>query len=211
MPRLKPVSRKDVKDPAILERFEQFFPGGIDPVEKPGTPTGTPGNWWTVLSNHEAALKGMHAFSYTHCTVDAKLRELAMTRTGYAKGSQFVYSQHSKGARRSGLSEEQVQSIAYWNVANCYSELQRAVLALTDGMVLEAGRVHDKVFEILKAHLSEGEIIELVHLINSFAGHATTSKVLRLEYDDVPDRIVEIPVPKTKRVQDHLKPETWDK
>lgn len=211
MPRLKPVSRKDIQDPYVLQRFEQFFPDGRDPVEQPGTRTGTPGNWWTVLANHPEALKGMHAFSYNHCTVGEQLRELAMTRAGYVKQSQFVYSQHMKGARRSGLSEEQVEAIACWNVADCFSPLERAVLALVDGMVLEAGRVHDRVFEILKANLSQGEIIELIHLVNSFASHATTCKVLRMEYDDVPERVVEIPIPKTPRVQDHLKPETWDK
>ena len=211
MPRLKPISRKDVKDAYVLERLEQFFPDGRDPVEQPGTRTGTPGNWWTVLANHPAALKGMHAFSYNHCTVSEKLRELAMTRAGYVKQSQFVYSQHMKGIRRVGFTEEQAQAVAYWNVADCFSALERAVLALADGMVLEAGRVHDKVFEILKANLSDAEIIELVHLINSFASHATTCKVLRMEYDDVPDRIVEIPIPKTPRVQDHRDPSSWEK
>ena len=210
MPRLKQVSRAEAA-PEVAESYDRVFGAGVDPVAKPGSGTGTPGTWWTVYANHPGILKAMAAFPMASTKVSAKLRELGMTRAGYAKGSQFVYSQHMKGARRTGLTEEQVQAIAYWNVASCFSDLERAVLALADGMVLDGGRVHDKVFEILRAELGDDEILELVYLINSFASHATSCKVLRMEYDDVPDRIVEIPVPKTPRAQNHLDPKSWDK
>lgn len=210
MPRLKQVPRSEAA-PEVVEAYDRVFGAGVDPVATPGSATGTPGTWWTTYANHPGVLKALSAFSMNNTKVSAKLRELGMTRAGYLKGSQFVYSQHIKGARRAGLTEEQVQAIAYWNVANCFSDIERAVLALADGMVLEAGRVHDKVFEILKKNLADDEIIELTYLINAFASHATSCKTLRMEYDDVPDRIVEIPVPKTKRAQNHLDPSSWDK
>src|SRR3546814_10790214 len=36
-------------------------------------------------------------------------------------GSQFVFSQHCKAARKNGLSEEKIAAIPNWSVADCYS------------------------------------------------------------------------------------------
>ena len=51
------------------------------------------------------------------------------------------------------------------------------------------------MFEILKAHLSDEQILMLTYLINSYVLHATSTRALRLEYDDLPERVVEIPEP----------------
>jgi hypothetical protein len=43
MPRLRQVSRKDAPD-NVLKYYDALFPNR-DPVDEPGTATGTPGNW----------------------------------------------------------------------------------------------------------------------------------------------------------------------
>jgi alkylhydroperoxidase family enzyme len=124
-----------------------------------------------------------------------QLRELGQLRAGYACGSKFVFSQHCKAARAVGLSEEQVSSIKAWSVATCYSPIERAVLAYTDCLVLESGRVPDGVFEALRAELSDVEILELTYITCTYHMHAIMSRALRLEYDDVDDPTVEVPAP----------------
>jgi alkylhydroperoxidase family enzyme len=124
-----------------------------------------------------------------------KLRELGQLRAGYAVGSKFVFSQHCKAARAVGLSEEQVTSIRAWQVATCYSPIERAVLAYTDALVLERGRVPDGVFEALRAELSDVEILELTYITCTYHMHAIMSRALRLEYDDVDDPTQEVPAP----------------
>lgn len=57
----------------------------------------------------------------------------AQCRAGYARGSQFVFSQHCKAMRSVGCSEEQVKAIPSWPVATCFSPAERAALADTDG------------------------------------------------------------------------------
>ena len=94
-----------------------------------------------------------------------------------------------------GLKEEQVAAIPHWQTATCFSPVERAVLAYTDCLVLEGGRVPDGVFEALRAHLSDVEILELTYVTCMYEMHATMSRALRLEYDDVDDRIVEIAAP----------------
>jgi alkylhydroperoxidase family enzyme len=94
-----------------------------------------------------------------------------------------------------GLDEEKIQAIAHWQVSDLFSELERAVLAYTDALVLEGGRVADEIFVVLKRHLSDEEILELTYTTALYEMHAVMSRALRLEYDDVDERIVEIAAP----------------
>jgi hypothetical protein len=73
--------------------------------------------------------------------------------------------------------------------------VERAVLAYTDAMVLMGGRVADGIFDALKYHLDDEMIVELTYIVAWYDMHAVTSKALRLEFDDVDDRITEVPAP----------------
>jgi len=197
MPRLRQVPRAEAT-PEITQMYDLLF-GDRDPVAEPGTATGTPGDWWTVFAvvpdvfNH--AVSGFGLYRSKNRKLDPKLRELGQMRAGYAVGSQFVFSQHCKAARSVGLSEEQIESIPSWNTANCYSPVERAVLAYTDGLVLCHGRVPDATFEALRQTLSDEEILEFTYVTCLYALHATMCRALKLEFDDVPERIREVPAP----------------
>ncbi|MAF60126.1 MULTISPECIES: carboxymuconolactone decarboxylase family protein [Pseudomonadota] len=197
MPRLRQVPR-DEADDYVRKLYTALF-GDRDPVDQPGTATGTPGNWWTVFALVPDAFRhtteGFGFYRSDKRKLDPVLRELGQTRAGYAVGSRFVYSQHMKAARFAGLSEEQVQAIAHWQVADCFTPVQRAVLAYADALVLQHGRVPDGVFAALKAELSDEEILELTYVTATYIMHAVMSRALRLEYDDVDDPVTEVPAP----------------
>ncbi len=197
MPRLRQVPRADAS-PSAVAMYDFLF-GERDPVAEPGTATGTPGNWWTVFAlvpdvlDH--AVAGFRVYGSKRRQLDPKLRELGMTRAGYARGSQFVFSQHCKSCRSVGLTEEQIQAIPSYETADCFSPLERAVLAYTDQLVLQGGRVADATFAALKEGLSDEQILELTYTTCLYEMHATMSRALRLEYDDRDDPIVEIAAP----------------
>ncbi len=197
MPRLRQVPREEAHEGA--KAIYQMLFGSRDPLTQPGTATGTPGNWWTVFAGSpdvfDHAVAGFQLYRSARNKLDPKLRELGQTRAGYTRQSQFVFSQHCKAARAAGLSEEQVRAIPSWTIATCFAPLERAVLAYTDGLVLEGGRVSDEVFAALRAGLSEQQILELTYITCLYEMHAVMTRALRLEYDDVPERIVEIPAP----------------
>jgi alkylhydroperoxidase family enzyme len=111
------------------------------------------------------------------------------------QSSQFVFSQHCKAARRSGIPESQIQAIPSWPLSAHYSPLERAVLAYTDCLVLQGGRVPDDLFDEVKCHLRDEDILELTYHVLSYNLHAVSCKALRLEFDDVPERIREVPAP----------------
>ena len=197
MPRLRQVPRSEAP-PEVLEMYDVLF-GERDPVESPGTETGTPGNWWTVFALvpdiFQHAMAGFRLYRSRRRKLDPKLRELGQARAGYARGSQFVFSQHCKAARSVGLSEEQVEAIPAWSASDVFSPLERAVLAYTDDLILASGRVSDGTFDRLHRSLSDEEILELTYIVCTYDLHATMCRALRLEYDDVPERVVEIPAP----------------
>jgi len=178
--------------------YEAIF-GDRDPVASPGTATGTPGNWWTVFANvpdcFDHAVAGFAFYRSGRRKISPRLRELGQLRAGYARGSRFVYSQHCKAARAVGFSEEQIEAVRSWPVATCFSAIERAVLAYTDCLVLEGGRVPDAVFAALSAELSDVEILELTYITCTYDMHATICRALRLEYDDGGDPVQEVPAP----------------
>ncbi len=197
MPRLRQVPKADAH-PFAQQLYTMLF-GDRDPVAEPGTATGTPGNWWTVFAlvpdafDHTTA--GFQYYRSPKRVLDPKLRELGQIRAGWTVGSRFVFSQHCKACRDVGLTEEQIAAIPAWSVADCFSPVERAVLAYTDALVLQHGRVADGVFAALQAALTDEQILELTYSTCTYSMHATMSRALRLEYDDVEDPITEVPVP----------------
>jgi alkylhydroperoxidase family enzyme len=197
MPRLREVPRAEVTDERVLFFYDRLFGPGTDPAAGHGTATGSPGDWWTVFAQSPEVFRhAVRGFAlYRDAKVDPLLRELGQCRAGWARGSQFVFSQHCKQLRAMGVPEEKIQAVAYWQTADCFSPLERGVLAYTDGIVLDGGRVHDEVFAVLRRHLSDEEILLLTYIICLYDMHATMSKVLRLEFDDREDPVVEVAAP----------------
>lgn len=198
MPRLTQVPRADA-DADVLPIYDALFGAGRDPVAEPGTATGTPGNWWTVFAQVPECLHHMIAgfrfYRSRNRKLPARYRELGQARAGFARGSQFVFSQHCKALRACGFSEDQLAAIPHWSATDLFTAPERAVLAYTDDLVLQGGRVADGTFDALREHFSEVEIIELTYITCTYELHATMTRALRLEFDDVPERVVEVPVP----------------
>jgi alkylhydroperoxidase family enzyme len=197
MPRLEEIHRDDAH-PLAQAVYSAIF-GDRDPVAEPGTASGTPGNWWTVFAlvpdafDHTTA--GFQFYRSPDRQLSARHRELGQTRAGYAVGSQFVFSQHCKAMRDVGFDDEQVAAIPSWSTADCFEPDERALLAYTDCLVLEHGRVPDQLFDTLRTHFSDVELLEFTYITSTYAMHATMSRALRLEYDDVDERVVEVADP----------------
>jgi alkylhydroperoxidase family enzyme len=202
MPRLKQVSRADA-DASVIPFYDALVGEERDPVAEPGTATGTPGDWWTVFAQVPDCLHHMVAgfqfYRDEKRQLSPRLRELGQARAGFARASQFVFSQHCKALRAVGYSEEQIAAIPHWASSDLFGEVERAILAYTDDLVLQGGRVADGTFAQLKRHLSEVEIIELTYITCTYEMHATMTRALKLEFDNVEERVVEVPVPEGAR------------
>lgn len=198
MPRLREIPRSEVTAPIVTMMYDHLF-GERDPVAEPGTTTGTPGDWWTVFAAvpdvFEHAVAGFGLYQSPKRVLDPVLRELGQTRAGWAVGSQFVFSQHCKSCRVLGMSEAKIAAIAYWPASDEFTEVERLVLAYTDALALQDGRMHEGLFRALHDHLDEAEILELTYITAMYIMHAIMSRALRTEWDDRDDPIVEIAGP----------------
>lgn len=207
MPRLRLVPKTEAATDIVRRAYHLLF-GERDPVEEPGTATGTSGDWWPVFANSPDTLKhAMQGFAYYRSPtrkLDPALRELGQTWAGWAVGSQFVFSQHCKSLRGVGVSEEKIAAIPTWQTATCFDVKERLVLAYADRLVTHRGRVPDKLFDELRATFTDEEILELTYITCMYDMQAVMSKSLRTEFDDRDDPVVEIAAPEGFSATDFL-------
>ena len=197
MPRLQPIPRGDVTDEFTQKMYDFMF-GDRDPVAEPGTIGGTPGNWWTVMAQSPAALRhAVRGFRLYREEVGIRPdhRELGQVRAGWVVGSQFVFSQHCKACRSAGLSEEKIEAIPSWQTADCFDATERLLLAYTDCLAGQQGRVPERLFTQLQEVFSDTEILEFTYTTTMYVMHAIMSRALRLEFDDVDEPVVEVDDP----------------
>ena len=198
MPRVRQVPRDEAPDGIVTAMYDFIF-GDRDPVAEPGLPNGTTGDWWTTAALVPELLQhsvdGFLFYRSTDRALSPVLRELAQTRVGWARASRFVFSQHCKASRDNGVSEEKIAAIPAWSTSDVYEPVERAVLAWTDALVLDGGRASDELFAELSSHLSDVEIMELTYIATMYDMHAVMTKALRLELDDVDERMTEVTGP----------------
>jgi alkylhydroperoxidase family enzyme len=205
MPRLRQVPKSEATAPIVTVMYEFLFEDR-DPVAEPGTAAGTPGDWWTVFAlvpdvlDH--AVKGFGLYQSPDRLLDPVLRELGQARAGWATGSQFVFSQHCKSLRHLGVGEERIQAVASWASADCFSPVERQVLAYADCLALDRGRVPDGLFDSLCTELGDEQVLELTYITTMYVMHAIMSRALRTEFDDRAETVVEIAAPEGAQARD---------
>lgn len=196
MPRLRQVSRQETDDELTLQMYDRIFGPDRDPVVEPGTATGTPGDWWTVFALSPDVMRhcvrGFALYRSPKRKLDPALRELGQTRAGWLRSSQFVFSQHCKSCRTVGMSDDKIAAIPTWSTSELFTARERVVLAYTDALVGGDGRVPDALFDQLKEHFDDEEILELTYITAMYEMHAIICRALRVEFDDRDDPIVEI-------------------
>lgn len=93
------------------------------------------------------------------------------------------------------MSEAMTGAISGLGVSDEFDPLERAVLAYTDGIVGERGRVGGanlRSFEVLQHYLSDEQILDLTYIAAMYAMHASVSRALKLEYDDTDEQVCEV-------------------
>jgi alkylhydroperoxidase family enzyme len=208
MPVLRPIPRAEIKSELIQAYFNRLFGPTRDPIDEPGTATGTPGDWWSVFATapdiFKHAVDGFAIYRNPDRKLDPVLRELGQTRAGWVKGSQFVFSQHCKSLRGLGVSEAKIAAVPHWAVSDVFDDRERAVLAYADCLAGASGRTPLAVFDKLKSFWSDEEIFEFTYITCLYDMHAVITRALRLEFDDRDDPIVEVAAPEDFSAGDFL-------
>ena len=199
MPRLRQVPRSEVHP--FGELIYGLIFGDRDPVAEPGHRVGHPRR---LVDRHRAGARRVRPHRRRVCsstvrpTVSCRrcCASSGQLRTGWARGSQFVYSQHCKAARDVGLSERAGRRdppLAGRGLLDP-GPASGAGLHRLPGAAGRAG-ARRGVRRAARPSSRDEEILELTYITCTYDMHATMSKALRMEYDDVDDPMVEVPDP----------------
>jgi alkylhydroperoxidase family enzyme len=112
-----------------------------------------------------------------------RLREIAIVRIAQAARYAYALNQHVPGiAVPDGVSIAECEALKDWRASGMFSESERAALAYVDAMI--AGpEVPDAVFEAVRKHYSEREVVELTILVGTYLMHNRVFTALRVDLE----------------------------
>jgi len=97
-----------------------------------------------------------------------RLRELVIIRVAHLTRGAYMLRQHvPKLALADGVSEAECAALADWTASDLFDAPERAALAYADAMTRDID-VSNEVFEPLRQHYSERQIVELTVLIATY-------------------------------------------
>jgi AhpD family alkylhydroperoxidase len=99
--------------------------------------------------------------------LDRKLIHLLKMRASQINGCAYCIDMHSKDARALGESEQRLYELNAWRETPFYTDRERAALEWTESLTLVSQtHVPDEVYESVKKHFSEKEIVDLSILVS---------------------------------------------
>lgn len=94
--------------------------------------------------------------------LEHSLIELVKLRASQINGCAHCIDMHSKDARAAGETEQRLYLLDAWRESPFYSDRERAALEWTESLtLLTEGHVPDSVYESVRPHFSEEELVRL--------------------------------------------------
>lgn len=110
------------------------------------------------------AMLALEAYLH-HCGLDHKLIHLLKLRASQINGCAYCIDMHSIDARALGETEQRLYALNAWREAPFFTDAERAALAWIDAVTLLADtHVPDDIYETLRRHYSEAQIVDLTYL-----------------------------------------------
>ena len=110
-----------------------------------------------------------------------QLREIVILRIAHLNGATYVVKQHvPELALAEGLTAAECDALADRQPSRLFSESERAALAYADAMTRDIA-VPDRVFDELKRHFNQRQIVELTVLIGTYNMQTRVLCALRID------------------------------
>ena len=156
MPRIKPLT-KEQSSGQIKEIFEgmskQF---GIVP------------NLFATIAKYPQALKPMLDLLQAlakKSEISFKLQELANLEVSRINRCNYCLTHHGRMARIQGLNKTQIETLKKGTVVENLSDKEKTVVEYSRQVTLDAESVSDELFNRLKSHFSDSQIVNLTLII----------------------------------------------
>jgi 4-carboxymuconolactone decarboxylase len=117
-------------------------------------------------------------------TLPGRLRELLIIRIAFVNRVDYVIAQHvPKFALADGVSLAECEALRNWQTSDCFSSQERAALAYADAMTRDVN-VPDDVFEAVRKHFGDSQIVELSVLIGTYNMHNRVMLALQIDLEN---------------------------
>jgi alkylhydroperoxidase family enzyme len=117
-------------------------------------------------------------------TLDARLRELVILRTGWRTRSEYEFCQHWGVSRQLKMTEEEILGVRDPDNCKVYNELDRAVIRATDEL-LDQSEISRATWSQLERSLSPAEMVELLLCAGFWRAMAGYLKSARVPLDPI--------------------------
>ena len=84
-------------------------------------------------------------------------------------------------ARQQGLTEDKIAELPRYRQSTAFTAAEKAAIRLADVLAGDHKAASDELFEELRKHYNESEILDLSWRISSFIGYGRLIRVLGLE------------------------------
>jgi alkylhydroperoxidase family enzyme len=172
-----PVSRlpamPDPSDPYLAEMFAKVRAKGGEPLNIHLVQGFAP-------KLAKTRLDMAYALRYDVIT-PAKLRELAILRTGQMLDSRYELDQHVPLARACGITDAQIAALPNWRTSDVFDDKQKALLGYTEAVAGRGGDVDDATYDAFARQFSPQEIVEITITIVTYYGTGQLTKALRVK------------------------------
>lgn len=117
------------------------------------------------------AMLGLEMFIRKSSKLETSLVELIKMRASQINGCAYCIDMHSKDARAQGESEQRLYALSAWRETPFYTDRERAALEWTEALTsIAEGHAPDHVYETVKQHFSEEELVNLTLAIITING-----------------------------------------
>jgi AhpD family alkylhydroperoxidase len=100
--------------------------------------------------------------------LEKSLTELVRLRASQINGCAFCVDMHTTDARKGGETERRLATVVVWRETPFFTDRERAALEWTEAVTLVShGHVPDTVWEAVKPHFGEEELVDLTLLVNA--------------------------------------------
>jgi alkylhydroperoxidase family enzyme len=124
-----------------------------------------------ILLHSEPLARGWNTYLGTlrrGCSLDGKLRELAILRVALLTRAPYEHYQHAPEALDCGATQAQIDALDQWRKRpDLFNATEQAVLAYTEEMTLNV-QVSDSTYAAVRALFSDTHLVELTATIGAY-------------------------------------------
>lgn len=151
---------------------------------------GTELNPLKVLAHRPQVMRAvMNLYGAIHAhsgTISDELKELISLRIAQINSCRdYCVPMHTYMLHKQGTAEEKIRALPRYATSDLYSEAEKVALEYAERITVPSTMVSEPLFERLKAHYGEGDIVELTAVISTLNFWTKFIDALEIPLDDV--------------------------